>query len=151
MTALACFAHTLAGIMQAVLQVNPLDPKYLKHDVTGDGKPETFCNIYLRALLAALGLDIPAVLANELAVWFEGPEARDRGWLECTLDFAKRAAGRGEIAVGALVEPGHGHVLMLVDGDGNATQAGGRNYVRAPLTVCFTPEQLKRVHWFHHP
>jgi len=147
---LACMPHTPAGLMEAVLDVNPMKPEYLRHDADGNGTMETFCNIYLRALLARLGLAIPAMLANALFHWFDSYAARDLGWLNCSLEKGMEYAGRGEIVVGALFEEGHGHVVMMVDGQGNITQAGRTNHVKAPLSRCFTPEQLKRVRWFHH-
>lgn len=46
-------------ILAVVARVNPEQPYYLAHDITGDGKPETFCNWFVADVLEVLGIQLP--------------------------------------------------------------------------------------------
>lgn len=51
-------------------------PRYQKHDVTGDGKPETFCNVAAADLTKALGCGLPRLLARQQIEWL----GKQRDW-----------------------------------------------------------------------
>lgn len=49
-----------------VLQLPVTDPRYTPRDVTGDGKDETFCNVYVLDMLAVMGYSYPLMKAKSL-------------------------------------------------------------------------------------
>lgn len=134
-----CQARSRGVILAAVSQVNPeLNPELQRRDVTGDGIPETFCNVFIRLVLAILGLVIPPLLANDLLKWFAGPGA-DEGWARCTKGEAALRAELGFPTVGVWRNPSgtHGHVVLVVPAIGgtgiHTAQAGARNWSNAPI------------------
>ena len=102
-----------------VAVVAKLDPeraeRYRPRDVTGDGKAETFCNVFLRDALLELGLEVPAALANDMVDWFDGEKGKAAGWRRVTLHQAEVLARDGyPVAVGWKNSRGHGHVALGV-------------------------------------
>lgn len=142
MTALVCPPRTPQGLRDAVAMVDPEHNVSLqRRDVTGDGKPETFCNVAVRTLLALLEVSIPPMLANDLARWFRTAD----GWTK--LDKPADAQARAELGfptVGIWTNStGHGHIVLVVprpvESDRNqgrgvwTAQAGRENWNCAPI------------------
>jgi hypothetical protein len=46
-------------VLAVVERVNPEHPYYLKRDITGDDKPETFCNWFVADALEVMGIQLP--------------------------------------------------------------------------------------------
>lgn len=123
----------------AIAAVDPLAPKYLRRDVTGDGKPETFCNTFIVDCCLALGVVVPWLLANDLITWLLD-DAKD--WVCVDAVDAMHAANRGAPTLATWANAdGPGHLAMVVPSTDSAevqiAQAGYRNYLRAPLATGF--------------
>lgn len=131
-----CQARARGLILAAVSQVDPENnPDLQMRDVTGDGIPETFCNVFVRLVLAVLGLIIPALLCNELIKWFsEQPD-----WVKVTATEAALRAELGFPTVGVWKNPSgkHGHIVLVVPAIGgtgmHTAQAGARNWSNEPI------------------
>lgn len=126
--------------LAAVDQVDPENnPELQKRDVTGDGIDETFCNVFVRLVLALFGLIIPAKLCNDLVGWFAGPEGEAAGWVKCTREAAALRAELGYPTVGVWKNPSgkHGHIVLVVPAIGgtgmHTAQAGAKNWSNAPI------------------
>lgn len=132
-------------------------PRYRVRDITGDGKKETFCNIYVSDVTRALFAEIPHewegkyLNVRAMAAWLRkglGAWRREESWR------AQFAADSGRPAV-ALYDPpptvAHGHIAVLVPCDGDpgvwVSQAGARNYARCPLPVGFGTDAVE--FWVH--
>lgn len=135
----ACLPRSRGVLLAAVDQIDPEhNPELLKHDVTGDGLAETFCNVFVRQLLLLLGLNIPVKLANDLFAWFAGPEAALEGWRKVDHHEAAARAELGFPTIGVWRNTaGHGHVVVVVPAIGgtgmHSAQAGARNWNNAPI------------------
>jgi hypothetical protein len=124
--------------------LNPaVNPEFQPHDVTGDGAPETFCNVFVRKLLLLLGLGIPAELANELHDWFLRGNGRALGWSEVTSWQAKVLADVGYPVVAVWKNPSgpHGHVALVVPTPAgkfgiHTAQAGVRCWSCEPIELA---------------
>jgi outer membrane biosynthesis protein TonB len=133
-------------VKQAVDAVNPMQPKYLKHDITGDKKNETFCNWFVMDVGKAMGHPkaIPGngqnrppnewgkgvekpLAANQLNAHFRNPSS---GWKAVTKAEAAQMANNGQFVVGSLVAKDHGHVAVVVPG----STAGNMRVAQAGLT-----------------
>ena len=126
----------------AVAKVNPLNPKYLKHDITGDHVAETFCNVFVSDLADELGVILPRKKANEQIVWLDAADGgRGLGWDRCDAVEAKFAANRGRFTLATFLNPaGHGHIAAVVPFNSAAVwiaQAGFRNYLAVQLAAGF--------------
>ena len=127
------------------------NPRYLARDVTGDGKAETFCNIFLGDCSMRLGAPIPHMLANQQVEWLSGPAGPASGWLEllplpeATVDaqaVARAELGLPTVAVWANPTGGHGHVGFIVPAEPptpgvHIAAAGARNFQNAPIQRSF--------------
>ena len=150
-------------LLRAVVAQFELDahPRYRARDLTGDGHPETFCNVALAELTAALGCLVPRILqvglelrwarANDQVRWLR--RAGAHGWVRCTSDEAQSAAERGHVAVVGWENPaGPGHVALVVPSDGAPgvwiAQAGATNFSRGRLGSGFG--QLPVEFFLHH-
>jgi hypothetical protein len=134
-------------VTRAVTAVNPLQKKYLKHDITGDGQKETFCNWFLMDVgkemghakaIPGNGQNRPAnewgkgvekpLSANQLNAHFKNASS---GWKAVTKAEAAKMANNGQFVVGSLTARGHGHVAVVIPGStaGNmrVAQAGSTN------------------------
>lgn len=135
--------------------------RYLARDLTGDGWPETFCNVFLSEVTAALGVPVPRVRqvgldlrwmrANDQVRWLRGADAH--GWRACKGDEAQAAVDRGEVAVVGWENPaGPGHVALVVPSDGEpgiwTAQAGVTNFARGRVESGFG---RMAVEFFTHP
>lgn len=117
--------------------------RYAPRDVTGDGRPETFCNLFAQDVAEALGAVLPRhTRANELAAWLAqlgGPN----GWTHVSETVAQMHADRGGLAVAVWTNPtgGPGHIAVLVPSLGEAgtwvAQAGASNFTRGTLSAGF--------------
>ncbi len=138
----------LSVVVSFELETNP---KYLKRDVTGDGAAETFCNIAISDMTAALDAPIPNMLANSQARWLEN-EGHKHGWMPCSKIEALGFASGGYPTVVTSENPGgHGHIALcvpsLTDSRLHIAQAGNRNFSNQPLEVGFGRRPVK--FWSH--
>lgn len=112
----------------------------------------THCNQAAKAACDALGVPLPAMLANDLQVWLDSATGRQAGWVECSAQRAGEQAEAGVPTLSTLHETGHGHVCVVVpalDSPGlHIWQAGARNFTNAPIRAAFTVEQLARARFF---
>jgi len=141
----ACIPRSRADLLSDVTTVDPEHNSALQpRDITGDGIKETFCNVFVRTVLALGGIDIPAMLANKLFEWFPGPEATALGWRKVTPAEAIARAELGFRTVGVWRNPrGHGHIVLVVPAIDSTTgfpakgmhsaQAGSRNWNNEPI------------------
>lgn len=123
--------------------IDPMSAQYLRRDVNGDGKIETFCNFWFADDCSVDGIPMPRKTANEQGAWLASPDGWHAGWLEVHAVGAKAAADRGErvAAVWVNTHGPHGHIARLVPNptgeDINIAQAGSTNFARGPLAAGF--------------
>jgi len=134
--------------------------RYRVRDVTGDGKKETWCNLYVSDVTTALCAPLPhryggkwqnvRDMANQL-------RSLRGSWRPCTSKEAQDNADTGSPSV-VVYDPKdeatHGHIAMLVPSH-NAigiwiSQAGARNFRRAPLLAGFG-SFADSCEFFFHP
>jgi len=125
--------------------------RYRARDVTGDGIPETFCNLFLSDCTALLECPIPFILANIQVEWLSGPPGLAAGWLELhplpgtTVEvqaIARAELGLPTVAAWANPSGGHGHVGMIVPAEPptpgiHVAAAGARNFQNSPIQRSF--------------
>jgi hypothetical protein len=122
-------------------------PRYRVRDTTGDGKPDTFCNIFVWDATRALGCELEhwwngkELSANGLCDWLANVGTH-YGWTEVSDFGAALAVVKGKPVVAAWRNPkGTGHVAMVLPpGEGGAlriAQAGKRNLFDVELTKGF--------------
>lgn len=113
----------------AALEVEAAD-KYRKRDITGDGQPETFCNVFIHDVTSVLGCPVPLLLANEQIAWL----AEQSTWTPVSTLEAESAVRQGEaVVVGYDAKRGHGHIALGVPAKYGETglwiaQAGASNF-----------------------
>lgn len=122
--------------------------RYAPRDVTGDGKPETFCNLFAQDVCEAMGVELPRnARANELHAWLAGPatcSARS-GWERADAHAGMAMAEQGCLALAVWPHPagGSGHMAILVPSLGEpgvwCAQAGRVNFTRELLQRGFGP------------
>ncbi len=132
---------TPAEYFAAVAKVDPLSPKYLRRDVTGDGIPETFCNAFVCDVADELAIPLPRKLANDLIGWLGGEDSSALGWLDVDGPEAFEAARRGQFTLATWRNPsGHGHLAVLVPSVGpelQIAQAGTVNFIGSGIARGF--------------
>ncbi len=148
----ACVPRSRSNLLAKVAEVNPLAAKYSKRDVTGDGQPETFCNVFCLDVCIALGVCIPAKLASEQIAWLDSDNGREWGWIECSSVEASVAAELGQPCLAGWLNPaGHSHIAVCVPANGGSTpyiaQAGARNFLSEPVSHGFGSHPVK--YWRH--
>lgn len=122
-------------------------PRYAVRDTTGDGKPDTFCNIFLWDVTTALKASVPhwhggrELSANAVCDWLAS-FGNVLGWYEGNRGAAHRAAGDGMPVVAAWKNErgGSGHVALLLPPAGDElriAQAGKRCLWDVPLERGF--------------
>jgi hypothetical protein len=88
------------SILAAVERVNPEQPYYLKHDITGDDKPETFCNWFVADALELMGVQLPRYDASAgyypIPHPLYGNEKRLKPYLATSLHKFLNAGGDGQ-------------------------------------------------------
>lgn len=147
---LACLPRSPEALQKVIDDINPAGaPEYQRRDITGDGVPETFCNKFVQAVCKAMGIVILEAKANATIRWLDSAMGREQGWLECTFDFAKRAASRGELVVVCWENPAGdpGHVSVVRDAEGNHAQAGKTNTNKGSIESGFGNHPRR---YFHH-
>lgn len=138
-----------ANYVKALEQFKVLtNPRYVPRDVTGDGKAETFCNIFLWDATKALscevahwidpstGVEVPMgkgkeLSANGVCEWFTN-HGLTHGWMLCDRLMATSRASRGFPTVVLWRNPsGIGHVAMVMPSPDprqvRIAQAGAQN------------------------
>lgn len=113
------------------------------HDITGDGKHETFCNWFLAAVTACLGCPVPKILANKQFEWLSMPPGQKAGWYEVDAGTGQRLANKGQPVVAAWCNPNlskSGHVALLVP------QPKGESgvWIAQAGKTCFTQGRLEQ-------
>lgn len=122
--------------------------KYRRRDVTGDGIPETWCNVFAADVCERMGAPIPLVKANDQHAWLlneVGPgNFTPPHWERCDAHTAQAMADQGCLAVASWANPvagGHGHIAILMPSLGEpgvwAAQAGAVNFTRELLQRGF--------------
>lgn len=133
------------------------DPRYVRRDITGDDKPETFCNIFATDVAKSMGVLLPhwwmgkELSANYLWFWLHehGPDYGWEGPLSPHVAQAQVMVGAFTIAIWHNPSGGPGHVAVVLpvatEDESNpwVAQAGAKNYARVKLSSAFpkiTPE-----------
>lgn len=125
-------------------------PQYQPHDVTGDGRPETFCNFYAADVCRDLGAPLPQRTANEQLAWIVSYEGMRAGWDPCSAKEAVRCAEAGMAVVVGCTEQPHGHIAIVVPGPGPGvwiTQAGAQCFACRPVGAGFGNRPVR--YWVH--
>ncbi len=127
---------------EAITKLNPMSAKYLPHDVTGDGKPETFCNLFISDVADECGAKLPEGMVNEVVGTFLlTQDGRDEGWAQVDAVEARFAANREHLVLVAWVnELGHGHIALVIPSVGEElriAQAGRTNSANMPIAQGF--------------
>jgi hypothetical protein len=138
-------------ILAVVDKVNPVQPYYLRHDIDGDGIPETFCNWFVADALEVMGIQLPRyddtfyptphpLYGNERKCkpWTAGAlygyfaKGGDGNWKKAKRPDAVTLANQGKVVVVAMPPPpgrAHGHVALVIPGGSGSevhiAQAGG--------------------------
>jgi hypothetical protein len=116
--------------------------RYAPRDVTGDGKADTWCNLFAQDVAEAMGVPLPRnTRANDLAAWL-GTLGTQSGWVQVSESVAQIHADAGGLSLASTVNPkGPGHLAVLVPSLGEAgtwiAQAGAINFTRKPLRAGF--------------
>ncbi|MDP2271245.1 MAG: hypothetical protein Q8K32_10975 [Archangium sp.] len=128
--------------------------RYARRDVTGDGIPETFCNVFARDCCRALGVPLPeGMTANQLVNWLS-TVGRSRGWEQVELHVARAMVDEGQVVVPGWFNRngGSGHIAIGKPTHGEAgfhiAQAGRTNFARGLLARGFGDLQPT---FFAHP
>lgn len=130
--------------------------RYTARDVTGDGRDETWCNLFAQDICEAMGVVLPRnMLANDLVRWLSSSvAARELGWEPVGEHTAQRMADEGQLALAVWYNRngGSGHLAVLVPSLGEpgtwCAQAGRSNFTRGPLASGFGPVP---VSFYAHP
>lgn len=116
--------------------------RYAPRDVTGDGRPESWCNVFAQDVAEAMGVPLPRnTRANELAQWLATLGSQS-GWVKVSERVAQIAADTGALALASTVNPsGPGHLAVLVPSLGEpgiwVAQAGRINFTRRSVKAGF--------------
>lgn len=144
----------LALVGQFGLDLDVWHPRYGKRDITGDTKDETFCNILVRDVCAAMGAPVQGARANDQVAWLSSFEARQRGWAAISEHAAHGCAEEGMLVVAGWHSRGQGpgHVAIVVpslEEPGTwIAQAGAKCFSRGLLAQGFGQ---RAVDFFAHP
>lgn len=116
---------------------------FLPHTRLIDGKPFgpiTLCNDYVACFVAALGLELPLVSANDQHDWLADPA---NGWRPVDAIAAAMRAGLGFPVIASWKNPtgGHGHIAVVMPASSTGhlyvSAAGATNHVTAPIEKSF--------------
>jgi hypothetical protein len=151
----ACFPRSAEYLQGVILSLAvETNPAFEKRTITINGKSVvvTWCNTFLRAVLTALGLPMPAVLANAIVDWLNSNEGKKAGWRVVDVFKAEELANEGKPVVVGVKLPGHGHVAIGVPSpDGthglHIAQAGRSNFSCKPVAAGFGKHQF--TVWAH--
>ncbi len=138
------------ALLDVVAQLDPARSlRYQRRDVDGDGRPETFCNFFLRDALNALGVKTPKLVANELVRYLNEAES----WVACFAAAAAERAAAGFPTVAGWANPRPrlpGHVALVVpslEPGVRIAQAGRVSFNDGPVTQGFGA--LPVLYWTH--
>lgn len=119
------------------------DPRYIAHDITGDGRPETFCNFAAAEAANAYGChDLDGLNADMQLLRLQG---QPFGW---TIGTGTRAAAHallGGLAFAAKSYPGeHGHITLIAP---EPPEMSGSWGIMVPIVahVGKPPNAIKKV------
>lgn len=100
---------------------------------------KTYCNVFARDVMAAMGCPLPELLANDIYDWLAGQSE----WRKVDADGAKVAADFGHPVLAVKKGEPHGHVAVLMPSMGKAglwiAQAGKDNLAYAGIRRGFGP------------
>lgn len=104
------------------------NPAWIAHDITGDGKVETFCNRSARFVAEGMGyFSIPRNLyANGMIAFF----ASSPDWSEDSIERAHEAAMKGGLAFVCLEDDPSGHICAIAP---EPRQASGSWGIEVPV------------------
>ena len=139
--------------------------RYARRDVTGDGQPETFCNLFAQDVAEAMSVLLPRnTRANQIIAWLEEQAAEPSitGWEHVDEHTAQAMADQGQLVLVGWVNPtgGPGHIAVVVPSlaghqfgtpesdDVFIAQAGTTNFTRGLLESGFGS---RAVSFFGHP
>lgn len=124
--------------------------KYRKRDVTGDGRDETFCNLFLHDVTTALEAPVPLLLANAQVIWMD-EIGKAKGWQPVDVHKAEVLCNEGyPVVVGWSNPRGHGHVAIGCPSNEpglHVAQAGAANFTCRPVSRGFGLTNFKM--WAH--
>lgn len=150
---------TIAIVWQFCLESTE---RFRKRDVTGDGRPETFCNFWAVAFAWAMGTPIPQLRANQLFEWFQSDEAKQQGWELVNEHVAQAMADTGQVAFAVWRNPEvtadgwekPGHIAPIMPSLGETgtflANVGASNFSRGRIATAFG-DKLPAVLFFAHP
>ncbi|MBL8949285.1 MAG: hypothetical protein JNK82_00815 [Myxococcaceae bacterium] len=134
------------------------NPRYQKRDITGDGKPETFCNWYTQDFMRARGLSqsqFPNMSANDTNRWLNSSAGRNAGWRKVSAEEAQRHVNDGGVGLVSRHNPrGHGHIAPIVEGQTQngypmISNVGSRNFLRGPANQSPAFRNSNTEYWVH--
>lgn len=121
--------------------------RYSPRDVTGDGHPETWCNLLAQDVCEAMGVELPRNMrANDLHAWLGKQSFRSDqqvGWERSDAHTGMAMADQGCMALASWANPtgGPGHIAIFVPSLGEpgvwCAQAGRINFTRELLQRGF--------------
>lgn len=127
--------------------------RYAKRDVTGDGKPETFCNVHTADVAEAMGVLLPRARANEQILWLTTHGIAE-GWEQVPEHAAQACADQGMLVVACWYNRngGPGHIAPLEPSMGEpgtwCSNVGAINFLRGTVGQAFG---TLPVTYFVHP
>ncbi|MDX2014176.1 MAG: hypothetical protein SFW67_28515 [Myxococcaceae bacterium] len=119
--------------------------RYWPRDLTGDHRPETFCNVFTCDYAHGMRVTLPRLLANDLFRWLHAPESGGAaGWAQVLEAEAQRLANLGCPVVAVWRNPHPhkpGHIAPVVPNLGepftSCSNVGKRNLLRCRLVDAF--------------
>jgi len=127
--------------------------RYRKRDVTGDGRPETFCNVHMADVAEAMGVLLPRARANEQILWLTTHGVTE-GWEQVPEHAAQACADQGMLVVATWFSRngGSGHIAPLEPSMGEpgawCSNVGAINFLRGTVGQAFG---TLPVTYFVHP
>jgi len=131
-------------------------PDFSTRDITGDGKPETFCNRASRAVAIVMGF--MGFREKENANTMIGVMSMSPSWREDTMDRAVDHAKKGGLAFACIDDFPHGHICAVrpEDMEYSSTWGGpvaivanvGKTNGRMRLSGAIKADDKNRVRFF---
>lgn len=125
-------------------------PRYKARDIDGNGVRDTFCNVFLADVTAALSCPVPRrigavwIRANDQYLWLSTQVGIEAGWIPGDMAIAglRVDAGRPTVAAWRNMTGGPGHVALVVPPPKGrmglyVAQAGAVNSEAMPLRAAF--------------
>jgi len=127
--------------------------RYRRRDVTGDAKPETFCNVHAADVAEAMGVLLPRDRANGQILWLSTTGVLEK-WELVPEHAAQACADQGMLVIAAWFNRngGPGHIAPLEPSMGEAgtwcSNVGAVNFLRGTVGQAFG---TLPVTFFVHP